>query len=200
MKKNTETKLIAFHGDKAIKTKYVNRVKAPQIADEIMQGKYWENGRGCAVGCTVHSDKHDAYETELGISWRLARVEDSIFEALSNEEAKKFPLQFLNKVKLGIDTELIFKKFTIWALIDKKFGVVNFTNNKEHKAVIKEIAATYKKSMKEVIPLETWKRLADKAPAYASASAYAYAYALKITKQEVGIIMRDKLFELLKEA
>lgn len=72
--------LLAFHGDKAIKAKYLARVKAHAEADEIIHGTYWEKGKGCAVGCTIHSEKHSAYETELGMPIILARLEDRIFE------------------------------------------------------------------------------------------------------------------------
>jgi hypothetical protein len=85
------TKLISFHGDQAIKDKYLARVRAHAAADEIIKGTYWQGGKGCADGCTVHSDSHDAYETEIGISWRLALVEDSLFERIPNAEAKLWP-------------------------------------------------------------------------------------------------------------
>ena len=41
-------KLLAFHNDQKIKDKYIARVKAHQEADEIIKGKYWKNGKGCA--------------------------------------------------------------------------------------------------------------------------------------------------------
>ena len=41
------TKLLAFHNDPEIKAKYVARVKAHAEADEIIKGKYWEDGKGC---------------------------------------------------------------------------------------------------------------------------------------------------------
>lgn len=67
-----QTTLIAYHGDPAIKAKYLTRIQAHEAADEIIHGKYWENGKGCAVGCTVHSNSHAAFETELGIPRMLA--------------------------------------------------------------------------------------------------------------------------------
>jgi hypothetical protein len=57
----------AFHNDNEIKQKYLKRVIAHQKADELIKGKYWEKGKGCAVGCTIHSGDHAKYETELGI-------------------------------------------------------------------------------------------------------------------------------------
>lgn len=45
--------LIAFHGKQSIKDKLLAQLQAHYEADEIIKGIYWENGKGCAVGCTV---------------------------------------------------------------------------------------------------------------------------------------------------
>jgi hypothetical protein len=48
--------MIAFHGDPAIKAKYLKRVKMHTKLDHLKQGVGWEkNGhtKGCAVGCTL---------------------------------------------------------------------------------------------------------------------------------------------------
>ena len=197
-------KLKAFHNNPKIKAKYVARVKAHQKDDEIIQGKYWENGKGCAVGCTIHGSSHDDYPKELGISWRLALIEDSLFERLKNGEAKKFPLQFLQAVKVGSDTELVYKKFVIWVLGDKKTGLVNVLKDKEKVDLLKRILELYKKSLKTEITQSEWKKLADEAyPASASTYASAYAYASKewqdIFDKRI-LQMRDKLLELLRKA
>lgn len=49
----SDKKILAFFGDPKIKAKYLRRVKAHYKADEIIKGTYWENGKGCAVGCTI---------------------------------------------------------------------------------------------------------------------------------------------------
>lgn len=113
----------AFDGDKKLKTKYVNRVKDHRDADEIVQGIYWENGKGCAVGCTMEHDNtginiHQRMENKLGIPSIVARLEDRIFEGLSNTEAKEFPLQFLKAINPGADLSLVSAKFFVWLLID----------------------------------------------------------------------------------
>src|SRR3990167_5018893 len=172
--------LKAFHGEKSIKEKYLKRVKAHYEADEIIKGKYWENGKGCAVGCTIHGSSHDAYPKKLGISWRLALIEDSIFENLQNGEAKKFPIDFLNAVQIGSDTELVYKKFVIWVLGDKKDGLVNVIKDEKAVVLLKRVLELYKKYLKTEIKASEWKALADEAysaSVYAYASAYVYAYA-----------------------
>ena len=104
----------AFHNDPAIKEKYLSRVREHALADEIIKGVYWEKGRGCAVGCTIHSSNHKAYEDELGIPMILARLEDGIFECLPLDRAKLWPEQFLNIIKVGADLSNVWPKFADW--------------------------------------------------------------------------------------
>ena len=95
--------MIAFHGDPEIKKKYLERVRAHRRTDEIIKGKYWENGKGCAIGCTIHSNLHANYETELGIPRILAKLEDGMFEGLPNDYAMKWPEKFLDAIPVGAD-------------------------------------------------------------------------------------------------
>ena len=106
-------KLKAFHGKQEIKDKFIARLKEHYMLDEIIKGFYWEKGRGCAVGCTIHSGNHKDYETELGIYENIARLEDLIFEELPLKEAKKFPLQFMESIPVGADTSKVIDKFLI---------------------------------------------------------------------------------------
>ena len=131
----------AFHGDPAVKEKYLARVKAHREADEIIKGLYWEDGKGCAVGCTIHGDDHQAYETELGIPARLAHLQDWIFENLPNGEAKDFPVDFLEAIPVGADLELVLHRFLHWLLVDPKDGVIQYAQNEEEEQVKEAILA-----------------------------------------------------------
>ena len=117
--------LCAYHGDPAIKLKYVGRVRAHQDADELVRGAYWKDGKGGpltesrfpsvirvrgaywkdgkggAVGCTVHSGDHAAYETDLGMPKWLAYLEDRIFEGMSNVASRRFPLRLFSAIPVG---------------------------------------------------------------------------------------------------
>ena len=91
--------LLAFHGKPSIKKIYLDRVRAHAKADEIISGKYWEGGKGCAVGCTIHGSSHSAYEAEIGIPRVLAYLEDRLFEALYKFDtvaAKAWPERFIS--------------------------------------------------------------------------------------------------------
>jgi hypothetical protein len=163
----------AFHGDKKIKDKYLARVLAHAKADEIIKGKYWENGKGCAVGCTIHGNDHGAYERELGIQRVIARLEDGIFEGLPNERAMKFPQEFLEAVPVGADLSMVFYRFMHWLLIDPEDGVIRLAKMDRTKESIQKTAALFDRRIKgEEISDKDW----DAAAAYAAA-AYAAAYA-----------------------
>ncbi len=104
----------AFHNDTEVRNKYLTRIRDHQKADEFIKGTYWEEGKGCAVGCTVHSSNHKAYEDELGIPMWLARIEDQIFEGLPNARAKEWPVEFLEAINLGADLDKIKIPFLIF--------------------------------------------------------------------------------------
>src|ERR1700674_5587214 len=111
-------KLLAFHGDPAIKRKYLHRVRAHAAADEIIHGTYWERGKGCAVGCTIHGSNHGTYETELGIPVILARLEDRLFEGMANGDSKAFPARFLAAITPGADLSRVGWQFLYWLLTE----------------------------------------------------------------------------------
>ena len=153
----------AFHNDPLIKEYYFNRLNEHYKADEIIQGKYWENGKGCAVGCTIHSSDHDKYESKLGIPICLAYLQDTIFEGLPNELAKVFPIEFLSVIKVGSNLSKVSKLFMIWVLTDEKYGVLQYA---EDKKVIQDVADAIEQDMVSLISVEEWLELMDNALYY----------------------------------
>jgi len=108
--------LLAYHNDPAIKRTYLARVRAHRKADQIIHGTYWENGKGCAVGCTIHSGSHAAYETELGIPRILAKLEDRLFEGMANGESVYFPERFISSIQVGVYLSNVWNQFAYWLL------------------------------------------------------------------------------------
>jgi hypothetical protein len=141
--------LLAFHGDYAVKEEYLRRVCAHRAADQIVKGRYWHSGKGCAVGCTIHSNEHGAYEKELGIPETLAHLEDTIFENLTNELAVAWPERFLAAPRVGADLSLVWPRFAVWLLTDPDQGVIRFAGSR----------ANVRKSIETVSVL--WQRVID---------------------------------------
>jgi hypothetical protein len=111
--------MLSYHSDPALKARYLARVEGHAAADEIIKGRYWEAGKGCAVGCTVHGASHDDYERELGIPGMLAWLEDVIFEGLPNRRAKDWPLAFLSAIDPGKDLSRVGWQFLHWLLTER---------------------------------------------------------------------------------
>jgi len=182
-KRDTSGPLLAYHGDDAIKTAIMAQLAGHREADEIVKGHYWEDGKGCAVGCTVHSGNHAEYEPRFGIPQVLARLEDRIFEGLPNDKAKEWPERFMGAIKPGADLSQVWPKFAAWLLVDETFGVIRFTKTDEQRAIMNEIAAKYlwgdtdRAGWRDLWERARKIRNAADAYAYAAYAAYADAYA-----------------------
>ena len=177
-----------FHGEQSVKDKYIERVKAHAKADHIAQGVYYETGgekpKMCSVGCTIHGNDHKKYETELGIPEEIAYLEDTIFERLSNEEAKDFPLRFLEAIPVGVDLSHVIPELVIWQFEDKEHGLKNIKEVQEDKELCgfcEEVVALYKRELQADTPSqkeyqELYERI-DRARSWARSGARAWARA-----------------------
>jgi hypothetical protein len=118
--------MLAYHGDPAIKEKYIARVRAHRLADHLIQGTGWSHTvqRGCAVGCTLESYDHARYPIELGIPTHVAYLEDALFELLPQELAMTWPERFLSAIRPGTDLSRVWSEWAIWALVDKQHGMI----------------------------------------------------------------------------
>ena len=203
--------LRAYHGDPTIKATYLARVRAHREADQLIKGIYWQHGKGCAVGCTVHSDNHAAYETELGVPRVLARLEDGLFERLPNGQALAWPAQFLEAIPVGADLSLVWPQFAVWLLVDPTDGVIQFAKTERVRQVIQNVADAYvqvttwpveKKQRRKWRALREVAYAADAAAAAYAAYAAAYAaYAAADAAISIYHIRQsEKLLALLRVA
>ena len=159
--------MLAYHNKPAIKSKYLARVIDHRVADEIIQGVYWQNGKGCAVGCTIHSGDHLKFETELGIPVGLALLEDRIFEGLPNSEAKEFPIQFLSAIRPGANLNGIIDKFMYWLIGGGQDGEFVFKNEGVRAAFVAAQKLMERKLSGETVPFAEWRKVGDDAYAIA---------------------------------
>lgn len=171
--------LKAFHNDPAIKTKYIARVNAHIKADNLIRGIGWENGRGCAVGCTLESYNHAAYENELGIPEWLARLEDTLFEGMSKEKSKAWPKVFLQSINIGADLEKAKNPFLIFILENciKSMDACVYDKKKNP-----DVAKSVEGSKKAVLEMIRCKREGlDEEAARSARGAYTAAWAANVT-------------------
>lgn len=174
MKTNT---MKAFLGLQSVKDTYLARVREHRAADQLVKGLYWRDGKGCAVGCTIHSDKHSDYERLLGIPEALAMLEDSIFEGLPNELAMTWPDRFLDSIQVGADLTLVASRFLHWLLVDPVDGVVKYADVKTKPAIV-AVGNLYARRLGGDEPTTgEWLAAYAHASAYAAKAAHAAYYA-----------------------
>ena len=167
--------MLAFHNDPKIKAKYLKRVKAHAKADKIVKGQYWEGGKGCAVGCTIHGSTHKKYEDELGIPESIARLEDTIFEGLPNELAMTFPVRFLEAIPVGADLSHVATMMQIFSLRDCRENALE-----DGKAVIDLVIEALEGEIHgEKTPKERWAELESAAKSAAESAAWSAKSAAK---------------------
>lgn len=178
--------LIAFHGKDSIKTKLVQNY-----------GCYWDDSKGCAVGCTLHSPNHGAYETELGIPRVLAHLEDVIFERLPVAKARTWPGRLLEAPEVGANLSLVWPRFAVWLLTDKDAGVLRFAKKVTTKKAIQYVADLWQRVV-DGETVESFRNDFSKAGAAAASAAYA-AHAASAAHTH-WLKCSEKLLELLRAA
>lgn len=116
--------LLSYHGDQAVKKRYLDRITAHEAADELVKGQYWQNGKGCAVGCLVHCNDgfriHSLFPTADGPGWPewLARLADTLFEGLPKDHAKTFPRRLVEAIPVGVDLDRVRYRFALVLLAE----------------------------------------------------------------------------------
>ena len=201
--------MLAYHNSGAkgiaLKKVYVQRVKMHIELDEIIHGRYWENGKGCAVGCTIHGSDHSAYERELGIPRILARLEDRIFEGMRNGDSKEFPLRFLSAIEPGADLSLVWYQFAHWLLVDPEDGVIKYAKTDKSKNAITEVASLFNRAQRGLtVERAEWdgarrNAYAAYADADAAYAAYAAADAAYAAADKELTFFADKVVDILIE-
>jgi len=166
--------LIAFHGKQEVKDKYLSRVRQHRKMDHLVQGVTWENGKGCAIGCTLEGYNHSSYEKELGIPIMLAKLEDRIFEGLPNEYAMKWPELFLKNIKPGANLDLVGVKIMLWLLVDETHGVRKYRDT-QGKTALDMVADVLGNWIKDGRPNEAAAGAAEATAWAAEATAWAAA-------------------------
>jgi hypothetical protein len=107
----------AFQGTEP-KSDLVARLEEHYRLDQIVQGTYYSGGKGCAVGCATHDPTggHHKYPELWGIPPQLAYLEDHIFESLSVEDSKEWPLRFARAIPVGADLSRVWDQWAMWML------------------------------------------------------------------------------------
>jgi hypothetical protein len=187
--KSAASPLVAFHGNAELKEFVLAQLDAHRKADRLVHGVYWENGKGCAVGCTLEAVRlrngnadrnidhaaHALYESELGIPVILARLEDRIFEGMRRTYSQAWPERFVSAIQPGADLAMVWPHFACWLLTEEIF---RYTKNSRSLASLAEVGNLYREWIDGAKPsTDRWRAARKTASADAAASAAASAYA-----------------------
>ena len=155
---------------------FLAELQAHADADQIVQGQYWDNERGCAVGCSLHSisrlipdarvamnDHYKLAET-IGAPPPLLYLEDKIFEGLPVNLARQWPMRFSSAIQQNADLSNVWPQFAAWML--REIVLPSAEGYPGCGAAIERVARGYETS---------WQ--SDTADAAAYAATYAAAYA-----------------------
>lgn len=127
----------AFHGDVAVRDKYVERVRRRHAARQIFAARFavcnTKQQRYSIVGATLHGTDMVQYERELGIPailacWQQAIVscflpqpgfeEAQRLEILQSPQARDYPTQWLKCIQPGAVLDAAPARFLRWLLFD----------------------------------------------------------------------------------
>ena len=134
---------LAYHSDPALKEFMVAEAIAHREADRLIKGTYsndkrGDNWKGCAVGCSIHSlrqkrgmeklshDDHAGLAETVGMPEHLIRLQDHVFEGLSDAERVLWPERFYRAPREGADLSMVWPQFALWLLRDA--GLLRVTN------------------------------------------------------------------------
>jgi len=122
-----------FFGETSLKAAVRHRVAEHQRLDQIAQGTYWNNQRGCFIGCSLHSNKRSDFERLLGLPEWFAHLGESIFEGLRRDLAVDFPLAVYDATPVGVPwdrfTREVRSRFLHWLMMDEQHGVVRLNDD-----------------------------------------------------------------------
>jgi hypothetical protein len=197
--------MIAYHGKQETKDAVLLQLQGHYDADQIIKGTYWERGKGCAVGCTIHSCEHVQYESLFGIPQSLARLEDRIFEGLPNEKAKEWPLRFMRAIKPGSDLSLVQWQFLRWLMTDAEVNPgINHPLVKDVVSSVATLLAAWIKGdpidARSARSTESAESAARSARSAAESAAESAAWSARSAAESAYERMADKLVALLEAA
>ena len=96
--------LVAYHGRQVDKDAVIAQLRRHRDAGELVHGcSEWKDGKGGAIGCTVHSDDLSDYETRFGIPIFVADIKNLIFEKLPINVAREWPERLMSAIVPGSD-------------------------------------------------------------------------------------------------
>jgi len=133
----------AFFNDPQLKASLLARLEGHFIADEIVQGHYWENGKGCFIGCAIHGDKEMEFPRQFGLSPYVARLGEYFFERFPAARAKALPIDIIASIPVGVDSSFVWPRFLHWQVTHPDYGLLRLPLEPAVARIVQEVDALY---------------------------------------------------------
>lgn len=100
------------------KAHWVKEMTEHQEADRLIQGRWWNNEKGCFFGCAMktETDALDKAIKEMHLPDWLVYLAEKMFEELPKEKALVFPVQLCAAIPCNTDIDKIKHKLAIYRL------------------------------------------------------------------------------------
>lgn len=147
-------------------------------ADQVLQGTYWENGKGCFIGCLTHSNCAEKVTERFGLPEPLVKICERVFEGLSAADS----VTFFKDVGEAIGADGKDLSRVHWAFLRDTLKALPKQNNNIQKVIDPVIDG-----MELLARGQHWPAAYAAARA-ADAAAYAAARAAEIKRQSESIL------------
>jgi hypothetical protein len=118
--KGSQMKIIAWHNEPKLKHAAMERLIEHRKLDQIAQGFYFDEGRGCHLGCLTHCDEHkdphSATELMFGIPERVAYWLEAVFEGLPQDKCANWVIESSESIPVGADLSKCHHELAYWLL------------------------------------------------------------------------------------
>ena len=122
--------MLTFNNDKKLKSSLLKKLKHHQKLDTFVQGSWLKleegkvegNGfRGCFYGCTMQTNSNamGKFSEKYHIDRWFTDITEKIFEGLEISKAKKFPVEIIKSLPVGLDLDSIKSEFHKLILVDQ---------------------------------------------------------------------------------
>lgn len=132
--------ILAFHGEPSLKSAVMDRLREHRRLDTIAQKVYFENGRGCHLGCITHVNDgaHETAERLFGIEQRIGYWLEAIFEGLPPKKCAAWVLESTEAIPAGADLSKCHHHLAVWLLGES--GLLTITDvNRDAIAQVREL-------------------------------------------------------------
>jgi len=108
----------AFFNSTELKNFVIEQLNNHKKLDQIRQGVYFVEGKGCHLGCLTHCNEHSqqAADYMFNIPIKVAYLIESVFEGLEAGQAEEWVTNSIQAIPVGADLSLVHHKLAYWLL------------------------------------------------------------------------------------